>query len=154
MKKLIVFDLDFTLWDCGGTWCDCTSPPYYLSNNNVIDSQNKIIRLFPEVKDILQKLKSNNIKIAIASRTQRPEWAIELLEKFDVKKYIDFSEIYPTEKTKHFKALYHKSGIEYKDMIFFDDEYRNIIDVKKLGVQCILVKNGVNLSLIQSFNII
>ena len=25
---LLVFDLDFTLWDAGGTWCDQTKPPF------------------------------------------------------------------------------------------------------------------------------
>ena len=26
------------------------------------------------------------------------------------------------------------SGVSYEDMIFFDDEYRNIVDVRKLGL--------------------
>ena len=34
-------------------------------------------------------------------------------------------------------------GVEFKDMIFFDDEGRNIRDVSELGVLSILVKNGV-----------
>lgn len=41
--KLIVFDLDFTLWNAGGTWCDHTFPPYRKENNRVIDSQGNII---------------------------------------------------------------------------------------------------------------
>lgn len=35
-------------------------------------------------------------------------------------------------------------------MVFFDDEDRNIVDVGKLGVTCIFVKNGVNRALVES----
>lgn len=35
-------------------------------------------------------------------------------------------------------------------MIFFDDEYRNIKDIEKLGVTCIYVKNGVNYTLVEN----
>ena len=35
-------------------------------------------------------------------------------------------------------------------MVFFDDEHRNIVDVGKLGVTCIIVKNGMNHTLVES----
>jgi magnesium-dependent phosphatase 1 len=35
-------------------------------------------------------------------------------------------------KLKHFKALHERTGIPYTDMLFFDDELRNI-EVEKLG---------------------
>ncbi|XP_072479566.1 magnesium-dependent phosphatase 1 isoform X2 [Notamacropus eugenii] len=41
--------------------------------------------------------------------------------------------------------LQQKSGIPYSEMIFFDDEKRNIIDVSKLGVTCIHVQSEMNL---------
>ena len=34
---LIVSDLDFTLWDAGGTWCDQTLAPYRRINHVVED---------------------------------------------------------------------------------------------------------------------
>lgn len=33
--------------------------------------------------------------------------------------------------THRFKA---NSGIDYTDMLFFDDEHRNIVDISKLGM--------------------
>lgn len=45
----------------------------------------------------------------------------------------DHLEIYPGSKLAHFRSLHAKTGIEYKDMVFFDDEYRNS-EVRKLGV--------------------
>lgn len=34
-------------------------------------------------------------------------------------------------------------------MLFFDDEPRNIIDMEKEGVKCVLVEDGVNLQLVK-----
>lgn len=38
--------------------------------------------------------------------------------------------------------------IDLKDMIFFDDEHRNIIDLEYLGVVCVLVKNGMTMKVL------
>lgn len=70
---LIVFDLDFTLWDCGGTWCDHTSPPYTKQNELVYDADNIKIRLYPEVYSILEELHKQHVQIGVASRTNEPE---------------------------------------------------------------------------------
>lgn len=41
------------------------------------------------------------------------------------------------------------SKMEYKDMIFFDDETRNIVDISKLGVTSVLVKNGMTMTVLR-----
>nr|CAD7576428.1 unnamed protein product [Timema californicum] len=41
------------------------------------------------------------------------------------------------------------SGVSFKDMIFFDDEQRNIRDLTQHGVVSILVKNGVSFKVIE-----
>ena len=46
-----------------------------------------------------------------------------------------------------FKNIYRiqkKSGYEFKDMIFFDDEPRNKRDLEKIGVLTIMVECGVS----------
>ena len=147
----IVFDLDFTLWDCGGTWCDCTSPPYYKQNGMIRDSGGKKITLYSDVHSILNKLKLLQVPMAIASRTTTPDWADELMRLFDIKKYFDYFEIYPASKLNHFKSLQHKTNIPFGDMVFFDDEERNIKEVGRLGVDAIFVGNGMNLELIEPY---
>lgn len=146
---LIVFDLDFTLWDCGGTWCDHTNPPYYKEDGIILDEDQRRIKLYPDVMDILNHLHDKNVLLAIASRTGAPDWADELMQLFDIKKYFDHFEIYPGSKLNHFRALHEKTGISYRDMIFFDDEYRNIEEVSRLGVEAIFVEHGIERRMIQ-----
>ena len=43
-------------------------------------------------------------------------------------------------KMRHFRELERTTGIEHKDMVFFDDEARNA-EVERLGVTFILIGN-------------
>jgi magnesium-dependent phosphatase 1 len=45
-------------------------------------------------------------------------------------------------------ALRGKTGIPYNKMFFFDDEYRNIEEVGRLGVKTVYVENGLHTNLI------
>jgi len=147
--QLLVFDLDFTLWDAGGTWCDHTQPPYRIQNGKILDSENSHIRLYPEVMSILNELHQQGFTLAIASRTSAPDWALNLIHLFGIDHYFRIKEIYPKSKIHHFQQIARQSGIEYTNMIFFDDEYQNIQEVATLGVKAIHVPNGLNRSLIQ-----
>ena len=93
------------------------------------------------------------------SRTDDPPASRELLGVLGVDKLFDYMEIFPSQKYAHFKkykinihkhfcfshvifsSIKKNSGIDYPDMLFFDDEYRNIRDISKLGknVSCWLL---------------
>ncbi len=146
---LVVFDLDFTLWDAGGTWCDCTHPPYKKVNQHVEDAFGREIKLYPEVKMILQNLKNQNIKMALASRTEAPSWARQLLSLFEIEHYFDYQEIYPGSKIKHFNQLQKSTGLPYVKMVFFDDEMCNIKEVRGIGVHAVYVDEGVNCLIVE-----
>ena len=148
---LIVFDLDFTLWNCGGTWCDHTSPPYTKQNGILMDSEGRKIILYPDSYSILEKLRNQKRLRAVASRTYAPQWADELMQLFDIKKFITHFEIYPGSKVAHFESLHQKTKIAYEDMVFFDDEFRNIEEVGHLGVKTVLVENGFHAKLIEPY---
>lgn len=51
-------------------------------------------------------------------------------------------EIYPGSKIKHMECIHKKTGIPYEEMLFFDDERRNV-ETEKLGVTMQLVTDGV-----------
>ncbi len=140
--KLFVFDLDFTIWDAGGTWCDCTYPPYKMNGNHIQDIDGRLIKMYPDVPEILMHLENENKHVSAASRTNAPEIANELLTMFGIHNYFMHPQIYPGSKVMHFERLHKNFGIPYKEMVFFDDEYRNIREVSQLGVSCEYLEYG------------
>ncbi len=141
---LIVFDLDFTLWNAGGTWCDQTTPPYSKAGNIVKDASGSVLFLYPDVIEILEFLAEQDIPLAVASRTYSPETARILMDMFGIRSFFEYEEIYPSSKILHFESLQKRTGISYSRMYFFDDEHRNIVEVGSLGVQSFLVRSGLN----------
>ena len=146
--KLIVFDLDYTLWPF---WVDTNvTPPFHKKGGIVFDSFNEKVRDFPEVSSVLHWLHSEGYLMAVASRTGEVRGAKQLVKLFGWEKYFKYMEIYPGCKKKHFSRFRGESGIEYSDMVFFDDEGRNIRDLKEVGVVSVLVPHsGVTRKLVE-----
>ncbi|XP_011315302.1 magnesium-dependent phosphatase 1 [Fopius arisanus] len=140
--KVIVFDLDYTLWPF---WVDTNvTPPFKkVENNAVVDEQGKKIQYYKEVPEILKKLHDEGFDLGVASRTSEIRGAFQLLNLFGWDQYFKYKEIYPGCKVSHFNKIREASGVDFEDMIFFDDEDRNIRDLSEVGVLSILVKNGV-----------
>lgn len=146
--RVLVFDLDYTLWPF---WVDThVTPPFRRKGNDIVDSYDQKIRYYKEVPNVLKRLSEEGYELGVASRTSEIEGANQLLKLFDWDKYFQYKEIYPGSKVTHFSRIHRASGVDYKDMIFFDDEHRNIVDVGKLGVTCVHVKDGVTNSLIEN----
>lgn len=144
LPELVVFDLDFTLWDCGGTWCDCLSPPFSGEGHRVYDAYGRHVRLYADVISILDELDQREVPMALASRTERPDWARQLLDRLGIRERFQFEEIFPGSKVRHLENLRQSSGVELEAMLFFDDEKRNLYDLRPLGVKCVFVPDGLN----------
>ncbi len=140
--NLIVFDLDFTLWNCGGSWIDATIWPFENQNGQVRDSEGREFQLYPDVVEILDQLDQTSSQLALASRTMEPAWAQWLLDAWNLTDRFDHREIYPGSKLAHFSRLQERTQFAYEDMLFFDDEDRNIREVGELGVTTVHVKDG------------
>ncbi|KAG5998674.1 hypothetical protein E4U52_006470 [Claviceps spartinae] len=167
LPKLIVFDLDYTLWPF---WVDThVSPPLKPSpaRTSATDKFGDDFALYADVPWILQLLPhatgcdsspDNPIKLGVASRTSAPSLARDLLKmlhlpplgesdksKSKPRRAIDVfdgpMEIYPGSKVRHFEAIHKKTGVEFEDMLFFDDERRNA-ETEKLGLTMRLVPDG------------
>lgn len=149
LPQLIVFDLDFTLWPF---WVDThvTAPFKRKSHGSVEDRRGYKIKLYDDSLAILELLKSKGICMAAASRTDDPPAAKELLRALDIDQYFTYKEIYPGSKVSHFKKFTQASGISYADMLFFDDEERNIDDISRLGVTCVLVEQGMKHTVLEN----
>lgn len=95
--------------------------------------------------------------IATASRTHAPDLAHTLLKQLTIRvqgdstsgsasrtanTFFDHHQIFPGDKKQHMSRLREKTGVDYRDMLFFDDEHRNK-NVEQLGVVFWLVRDGV-----------
>ncbi|KAK5739157.1 hypothetical protein LTR17_005458 [Elasticomyces elasticus] len=155
LPKLIVFDLDYTLWPA---WCDThVSPPLKPSKDGgltIRDARGSSWGFYSDVASLLASIRQAGITIGAASRTHTPDIARDMLKMLTVPatesdgprtKSIDmfeYMEIYPGTKTTHFQHLHKMTGIAYEEMLFFDDESRNK-NVETLGVVMQLVRDGV-----------
>uniref|UniRef100_A0A803LFZ0 Magnesium-dependent phosphatase 1 n=1 Tax=Chenopodium quinoa TaxID=63459 RepID=A0A803LFZ0_CHEQI len=68
LPKLVVFDLDYTIWPF---YCECRS-------------KREMPSLYPHVKGILYALKDKGIDVAIASRSPTPDIAKTFLDKLGI----------------------------------------------------------------------
>lgn len=71
-----------------------------------------------------------------------------MLELLDWNKYFPYQEIYPGKKTTHFARIQKETGIPFADMLFFDDEHRNIRNISAIGVTCVFVKEPMSQELL------
>ena len=55
---------------------------------------------------------------------------------------VDYKEIYKANKNRHFQNLHKRTGIACEDMIFFDNENHNCVNVAPLGVTCVYTPRG------------
>ncbi|KAE8708390.1 Haloacid dehalogenase-like hydrolase superfamily protein isoform 2 [Hibiscus syriacus] len=131
LPRLVVFDLDYTLWPF---YCECRS-------------RREMPSMYPHVQGIIAALKEKGIDMAIASRSPTADIANTFLDKLNIKSFFVAKEIFSswTHKTDHFQRIHSRTGIPFNSMLFFDDEDRNIEAVSKMGVTSIYVGNGVNL---------
>lgn len=121
VPSLIVFDLDNTLW----------TPELYQLRSIARDNRHPVahrdVKLFPGAHKIIQQIKEDpekrfvNTKFAVASRTKSVDWAHSLLDQFKLRDVFNFVEIFPGDKKRHFRNLRRASGIDFSEMLFFDD---------------------------------
>ncbi|KAM0701649.1 hypothetical protein Q7P35_010558 [Cladosporium inversicolor] len=153
LPKMIVFDLDYTLWPF---WIDThVTPPLKRSSDGLTikDRYGEAYGFYNDTAGILSSIKEKDIVLGAASRTCAPELAREALTMLKIPglssrhamSMFDHLEIYPGDKKTHFAKLQKKSGLEYEEILFFDDESRNK-NVETLGVVMQLVKDGMSRS--------
>jgi magnesium-dependent phosphatase 1 len=161
LPALIIFDLDGCLWRpemyellyfSGGAGAPFTKSPDYEKDGTLLTRKGEPVRLLGQVREIMQELYCNpekwkNTRVGISSRTDQPEWARELLQKFTINKNSTTAESFALEeimqgpieirkdsKEQHFQRISSTTGVAMQDILFFDNERGNCREVSKLGV--------------------
>ncbi|MES1913089.1 MAG: hypothetical protein MHM6MM_005318 [Cercozoa sp. M6MM] len=171
LPKLLVFDLDDTLWYPEMYMLD--GAPFTRDESGTVrDCSGTEVDLIGDTREILEMLRREpewkHTRIAYASRTFYPERAAECLKLIEIEdvqwsgsdsgssartsmmELTELQEIYPGDKKDHFRKFAHKSGVEFKDMIFFDNEYRNVRSVSSLGVHSVYTPDGLTWDFFQT----
>ena len=148
--KLAVFDLDFTVWDAAGVWCDCLHPPFKAIGGKVTDSSGDRVRIYDGIAEAIDYFDDAGIPLAVASRTTQPDWARQLLDLHGLLYRFEWLEIFPSSKVKHFNNLAGSTGFSFSEMLFFDDEMRNIEEVGAMGVEAVHVARGFDPSVLDA----
>ncbi|KAK4141792.1 magnesium-dependent phosphatase-1 [Dichotomopilus funicola] len=161
LPRLIVFDLDYTLWPF---YSDIhISPPIRLVPNahppTLSDRNGEHFALYPDAPHILRVIASlPKTRLAVASKSPVGDVCREVLkqlrlppvgegvsEKGAPKRTIEAFdaglEIYEGTKLRHFEVLAKRTGIPYSQMLFFDDERPNL-EVESVGVTMRLIRDG------------
>lgn len=128
--KVIVFDLDYTLWPF---WVDrginIELPVKQVGEHKVCDAAGRTLKSFPDVTAILHRLHSEGYKLGIASEAMYKDECARLVKLFGWDEFFDYNEIYPGSKIFHFVKIKRASGIDFCDMLYFDDEKEHLAEV-------------------------
>jgi magnesium-dependent phosphatase 1 len=159
--RLIVLDLDGNLWRpemyelAWDGYRHAPFEPWGQDGTRLKSSLGTVVSLIGDVPELLDEhfglQDPLDTKLAISSRTDVPEWAKELLEKFRLPKSQKTLaevitgpwEIRSDSKVHHFERLAKSTGVRYDEMVFFDNEQWNCQSIAKLGVTVGYCPNGV-----------
>jgi magnesium-dependent phosphatase 1 len=142
LPQVVVFDLDACCWTPEMYQIRGGAPFKYNSATcEAISSGGEKVQLLGDVRAIWAELHSGErwreTEVAIASRCDEPQWAHELLGKFEVLPGVTMIQvaqqklvqIHPGNKKIHFAEISKASGVAFSNMLFFDDDPWNIEQV-------------------------
>lgn len=160
LPRLIVFDLDYTLWPFYSD-IHISTPIRLVPNSSpptLADRNGEHFALYPDAPHILRLLSSlPNTKLAVASKSPVGDLCREVLKllrlppageggsdkgpKRTVDAFDGGLEIYEGSKLRHFEVIAKRTGVPFGQMLFFDDERPNL-EVESLGVTMRLIRDG------------
>lgn len=156
----------------GGKGAPFTYSPNYATDGTLYTRGREPVRLLGQVRDVLRELYADrgntwaNVRVGISSRTDQPDWARELLEKFTVTVDKDDEgdpdaetftlidvfrggpmEIRQDSKVQHFQRIASATGVAMEEMLFLDNELGNCRQIAQLGVVVVYCPDGVTTDL-------
>ena len=147
--KLIVFDLDETLWSVQQRKLEPMEGPFELIDSHTAVSDNSEVTLFRGVRALLQNLERRRKFVSLASRSD-PAVCESLLKLFDIHHHFCYMQWGWQEKgtavLNVIKALkdIDKESISPQEVLFVDDYPANVENVKSLGAATLLFGRDVD----------
>lgn len=151
-KFVIVFDIDYTLWPF---WVDThVVPPFKFKERKtgkgkateriIVDACGRQIDLYPDVRGILEAIKARGFQVGVVSRTEAPHLARRLIEMLKIEQYLGMCVFDTGTKVSSIRRILdhynlRNSENDLRDCILFDDEYRNIADVQRVGGTAVVI---------------
>lgn len=165
VPRVIVFDLDGTLWNPEMYQLSGGAPfkPHNSNSNIMIDRAGTPVELIGETRAVLQRLATepqwSSTLLAISSTCDEPSWATELLQKFKFtgtdgrpitmgSLFGELKEIYYANKSAHHSVILKKASRidpsiqDPTQMLFFDNQTNNINSVGRIGVTACYCPSG------------
>ncbi len=135
MIRLVVFDADGTLWEHSDI--SSLSPPFSkIDENTLIDRKGVEIRLFPDVKRLLNELTTREIIVSMAS-WNKPEPVFEALRKLDILHYFTHPKVeFHPNKHEMMKGLLtdleaEGTAVKPEEILYIDDQTWHIEKIRK-----------------------
>jgi magnesium-dependent phosphatase 1 len=164
--RLFVFDCDYTIWpfDCDGRHAhDVLSPFIRRPDGTVVDRYARAANPYPNVPYILGALYDAGIQVAFASRNPSRVYVRELLQAIPLQSqqpglslwsclrgrddlFHAYSSGGTNNKLRHFNAIKAASGLQFTDMVFFDDAPGNVTHAESISIISILLSQATGLT--------
>ena len=152
--KLIVFDLDLTLWPF---WIDShVTPPFYKSSTDfddqyiIIDEEKRKMTFFSDVPLILNTLSDYCLKtdgyMAAACSTEIGDATDQLLKLFEWNCYFNSMQFSKLNRCEQIGNICNELGVnDMNEVLLFQQNEQHFNEIKRLGVSVYLVdmKNGI-----------
>jgi len=133
--RLVVFDADGTLWEHSDI--SSLSPHFSkIDENTLIDRDGIEIRLFPDVRRLLNELTARGIVVSMAS-WNKPEPVFEALRKLDILHYFTHPKVeFHPNKHEMMKGLLtgleaEGTAVKPEEILYIDDQMSHIEKIRK-----------------------
>lgn len=135
MIRLVVFDADGTLWEHSDI--SSLTPPFdKIDENTLVDRNGIEIRLFSQVRELLDELKARGLIVSMAS-WNKPEPVFEALRKFGITDYFTHPkvEFHPNKHEMMRKLLAdleaEGTAVKPEEILYVDDQTWHIEKVRR-----------------------
>eukprot|EP00884_Botryococcus_braunii_P019679 jgi/Botrbrau1/6395/Bobra.49_1s0013.1 len=106
------------------------------------------VSLIPEAMGTLAALKRKGVPCALCGRSEQPQDALSLISRLRASALFDIQRMYQDtqQQFQQLAEIQKEAGVDFEEMMFFDDGRRNIQDIARLGVTCAAFADSLKVS--------